>query len=116
MAAVLGINQPQVLIAGGVGKEQDFAPLANALPGRVQHVVLIGRDAEKLAQAIGTTCSTSFATNMQDAVSQAHTKAQAGSVVLLSPACASFDMYSGFEARGEDFVTCVHGLLEGALA
>lgn len=116
VAAVLGINQPQVLIAGGVGKEQDFAPLANALPGRVQHVVLIGRDAEKLAQAIGTTCSTSFATNMQDAVSQAHTKAQAGSVVLLSPACASFDMYSGFEARGEDFVTCVHGLLEGALA
>ena len=116
VAAVLGINQPQILIAGGAGKDQDFLPLAKALQGHVRHAVLLGHDAEKLAQAIGSTCTTSFAENMQDAVNQASNKAQADNVVLLSPACASFDMYSGFEARGEDFIACVQGLQEGGLA
>jgi UDP-N-acetylmuramoylalanine--D-glutamate ligase len=112
-AAVLGMEQQQVLIAGGVGKDQDFSPLQQVLAGRVRHTILIGQDADKLEQAIHSTCSTSMAKDMQDAVDQAQTKALAGDIVLLSPACASFDMYSGFEARGADFIACVHGLAGG---
>ena len=115
-AAVLGMDQQQVLIAGGVGKDQDFTPLHKVLEGRARHAVLIGRDADKLEQAIGSACSTSIAVDMQDAVDQAQAKALAGDVVLLSPACASFDMYSGFEARGADFMACVHSLAEGRQA
>ena len=115
-AAVLGIGQQQVLIAGGVSKDQDFSPLCKVLEGRVRHVVLMGRDADKLRQAIHLACSTSVAVDMQDAVVQAQAKALAGDTVLLSPACASFDMYSGFEARGADFIDCVHHLVEGQIA
>ena len=112
IAAVLGMDQQQVLIAGGMGKDQDFSPLRKVLEGRVIHVVLIGQDADKLKQDIYSVCSTSIAVNMRDAVAQAQIKAKAGNVVLLSPACASFDMYADFEARGVDFMACVHTLVE----
>lgn len=109
-AAIEGIAQTQVLIAGGVGKDQDFAPLAEVLRNKVRHTVLMGRDADRLEMAIADSCANSYAKDMQDAVAQASAKAEQGDVVLLSPACASFDMYSGFEARGNDFVNCVNKL------
>lgn len=109
-AAIEGVQQPQVLIAGGVGKGQDFSPLSEALRNRVHHAVLLGEDADKLELSIADSCTYSSARDMQDAVQQAQAKAKQGDVVLLSPACASFDMYSGFEARGNDFMRCVHEL------
>ncbi|OUS16084.1 UDP-N-acetylmuramoyl-L-alanine--D-glutamate ligase [Gammaproteobacteria bacterium 50_400_T64] len=99
-----------VLIAGGQAKGQDFSALAKALPGRVKQVILIGEDAEQLAQAFGKGVPSIHATSMQAAVSAAASQASDGDIVLLSPACASFDMFSGFEERGRCFAEAVGGL------
>lgn len=109
-AAIDGIQVQQVLIAGGVGKGQDFTPLSDSVRNKVRHAILLGEDADKLESAIADSCACSAARDMRDAVQQAQSKALQGDVVLLSPACASFDMYSGFEARGNDFMHCVHEL------
>ena len=107
VAAIDGLPGPLVLIAGGQGKDADFAPLAEALGTKVRGVVLIGDDAAQIADAIGGKAAVAFADSMDDAVATARQIAQPGDTVLLSPACASFDMYSGFEARGDDFRRCV---------
>lgn len=99
-----------VLIAGGQAKGQDFSALAKALPGRVKQVILMGEDADQLAQAFGKCVPNIHATSMQAAVSVAARVAQSGDIVLLSPACASFDMFAGFEERGRCFVEAVKGL------
>jgi len=99
-----------ILIAGGQAKGQDFSALAKALPGRVKQVILIGEDAEQLAQAFGKGVPSIYATSMQAAVSAAASQANDGDIVLLSPACASFDMFSGFEERGRCFAEAVGGL------
>ena len=99
-----------VLIAGGQAKGQDFSTLAKALPGRVKQVILMGEDADQLAQAFGKCVPSIYATSMQGAVSVAARQAQSGDIVLLSPACASFDMFAGFEERGRCFVAAVNGL------
>jgi UDP-N-acetylmuramoylalanine--D-glutamate ligase len=112
LAAVTGLAQPLVLIAGGLSKDADFAPLAEALHGRARAVVLIGRDAPHIAACLGDDIPVSFADSMRDAVHDAAQLARPGDVVLLSPACASFDMYSGFAARGDDFRAAVEGLPE----
>lgn len=103
LAAVQGMSQPVVLIAGGDGKGQDFAPLRAALRQKARAVVLIGRDAPLIEQAIAGAVPTVRAVDMDDAVRQARTLAQAGDVVLLSPACASFDMFEGYAHRGQVF-------------
>jgi len=99
-----------ILIAGGQAKGQDFSALAKALPGRVKQVILIGEDTEQLAQAFGKGVPSIYATSMQAAVSAAASQANDGDIVLLSPACASFDMFSGFEERGRCFAEAVGGL------
>jgi UDP-N-acetylmuramoylalanine--D-glutamate ligase len=109
-AAVAGCTQPVVLIAGGDGKGQDFAPLAAALRGKVHHAVLIGRDAPALARALAGVCSLEFAAAMPEAVRAAAAHARAGDVVLLSPACASLDMYKSYVERGEVFAAAVRDL------
>ncbi|MBE0612650.1 MAG: UDP-N-acetylmuramoyl-L-alanine--D-glutamate ligase [Burkholderiales bacterium] len=97
-----------VLIAGGEGKGQNFAPLAAPVSSYARAVVLIGRDAERIARAIGAGGVTILrAGDMEDAVSQARDQARAGDVVLLSPACASFDMFRNYPHRGEVFAACV---------
>ena len=103
-----------VLIAGGQGKGQDFSVLAKALPGKVKQVILMGEDADQLAQAIDRRVPSIHATSMQAGVSAAARLAQPGDIVLLSPACASFDMFSSFEERGRCFVEAVEGLGAGA--
>ncbi|MFH1604212.1 MAG: UDP-N-acetylmuramoyl-L-alanine--D-glutamate ligase [Pseudomonadota bacterium] len=104
-----------VLIAGGEGKGQDFAPLAAPVARCARCVVLIGRDAELIARAIGASVALLRAGSMEEAVEQAHAQAQPGDVVLLSPACASFDMFRDYPHRGEVFAACVRKMAHAEL-
>jgi UDP-N-acetylmuramoylalanine--D-glutamate ligase len=110
LAAVAGLPGPIVLLAGGLGKGQDFSPLAAALKHKVRHAVLIGRDAPLLAQALRGACPVEFASDMTAAVSAAARVAQTGDLVLLSPACASQDMFRDYAERGAAFAAAVRGL------
>ncbi len=110
LAAVAGLEGPLVLIAGGEGKGQDFAPLAAAFRGKVRHAVLIGRDRERLAAVLAGVCSTEFAPDMDAAVAAAARIAAPGDLVLLSPACASLDMFRDYAARGDAFAAAARRL------
>ena len=110
LAAIEGLGRPLVLIAGGDGKDADFSVLAPAVRKHVRAVVLIGRDAGKLAEALDGCAELHRSESMGAAVRQAARLAQAGDAVLLSPACASFDMFEGYEHRGRDFVAAVREL------
>jgi UDP-N-acetylmuramoylalanine--D-glutamate ligase len=109
-AAIAGLAAPLVLIAGGDGKGQDFAPLAEACRGKVRHAVLIGRDAPVLASALAQSCVVSLADSMETAVAGAASIAESGDTVLLSPACASFDMFRDYAHRGDVFAEAVRRL------
>lgn len=102
-------TQKIVLIAGGDGKGADFAPLAESA-GALRALVAIGVDGEKIAQAFAGKTEIESAASMDEAVASARALAQSGDYVLLSPACASFDMYRNFEARGDDFRRAVREL------
>ena len=106
-AALAGQTQPVVLIAGGQGKGQYFAALRAAVEKQARAVVLIGQDAALLAQAWQGATTLVFASDMADAVQRAAVLGQAGDVVLLSPACASFDMFDNYEQRGQVFADAV---------
>ena len=111
VAALSGMDRPTVLIAGGEGKGQDFAPLASAVTAHARAVVLLGRDAEHIAQALaGTGVPLHRAGSMQEAVGTAFGVAQPGDAVLLSPACASFDMFRNYAQRAEAFIAAVDAL------
>ena len=110
LAAVSGLAGPLVLIAGGDGKGQDFRPLRAAFSGKVRHVVLIGRDADALAKALDGVCSTEIARDMRAAVLATRTAARQGDTVLLSPACASLDMFRDYAHRGDEFAAVVRSL------
>ena len=99
-----------VLIAGGIGKDADFSPLLPALERYVKRVVLIGRDADKLARLIGNRADLMRASSMDEAVMEAASSAVEGDAVLLSPACASFDMFKDFAHRGRVFAAAVEAL------
>jgi UDP-N-acetylmuramoylalanine--D-glutamate ligase len=114
IAAVAGMPGPLVMIAGGQGKGQDFTPLARALRGKVRHVVLIGKDAPALAAALKGVSSIATAASMQEAVELAAGAATAGDTVLLSPACASLDMFRDYGHRGDVFAAAVRTLGDGA--
>jgi len=103
-----------VLIAGGEGKGQDFAPLRDAVARAARAVVLIGRDAPLIRDAVRSAgVPIVAAASMEDAVSLAAGQARPGDAVLLSPACASFDMFRNYSHRGEAFQAAVGNLLEG---
>jgi len=117
VAALTGMTQPVVLIAGGEGKGQDFAPLSAAVEGRARAVVLIGRDADAIARALaGSGVRIARAEAMDDAVRQARAAARPGDAVLLSPACASLDMFRNYAHRGDEFVAAVRRLAGGEIA
>lgn len=99
-----------VLIAGGMGKNADFTALQKPVAEYVRFVVLIGQDAELLSEALSQQAPIVRAESMQAAVEKAHALAQPGDVVLLSPACASFDMFRDFNHRGEVFTQLVQQL------
>ncbi|MDJ0955439.1 MAG: UDP-N-acetylmuramoyl-L-alanine--D-glutamate ligase [Arenicellales bacterium] len=110
-AALNGLTTPVVLIAGGDAKGADFFPLREPILKRVRTVVLLGRDADRIEKTITGLVPIIRAVDMKDAVSQAKSAVVAGDTVLLSPACASFDMYDNFEQRGEHFKSLVHELV-----
>ena len=94
---------PVLLIMGGLSKGADFAPLAPLVRDRVRLLLLIGRDREILARALADAAPRATLDTLEAAVERARSEARPGDVVLLSPACASFDMFAGFEERGERF-------------
>lgn len=99
------------LLAGGVDKGQDFAPLAPACQQYVAEVLAFGRDAATIAQALSATCTLSQQETMAEALASGYARAQAGDVILLSPACASFDQFADYMQRGEHFTQLVEALL-----
>ena len=118
LAAINGLGAAEsgkiVLIAGGEGKGADFSELNESVRHYCRALVLIGRDAEKIAQALSPVCAEEFpllrAASMSQAVEKAAAAALPGDMVLLSPACASFDMFNNFEARGDAFIGAVRAL------
>ncbi len=111
VAALNGMSIPVVLIAGGEGKEQDFSPLAEPIRKRAKAVVLIGKDARSIESAITSArVTTVHASSMANAVENAYSRASSGDAVLLSPACASFDMFKNYKHRGNVFAECVQAL------
>lgn len=113
LAAISGLaRDPQqlIVILGGEGKGQDFTELTPALRAINSRLVLIGRDATVIEQAVADAAPIIHAGSMQDAVNKAFALAQPGDAVLLSPACASFDMFKNYEDRGEKFCQAVQEL------
>ena len=108
-AALLGFTVPVVLIAGGDGKGQDFSPLKDAVKN-ARAVVQIGRDGPLMEAAIGGACPVHRAESMEEAVALAYRLSQPGDAVLLSPACASWDMFRNYAHRAEVFIAAVQGL------
>ena len=96
-----------VLIAGGQGKGQDFSQLAVPVEQYVKLVALYGEDAAEIESALQDITRVTLCDSLQDAVAVASASAEPGDIVLLSPACASFDMFSGFEERGRAFQSAV---------
>ncbi len=113
LAALSGQPGPLVLIAGGDGKHQDFAPLAQALAGKTRAVVLLGKDAASIAAVLKGRMPVQVVKDMQSAVHTAAQFAQSGDLVLLSPACSSLDMFENFEHRGRVFAQAVKRLADG---
>jgi len=111
LAAIQGLEGPLVLIAGGLGKGADFGELAAGMGKQVKAVVLLGEAAGEIEQSLNGRVRTEHAENMTDAVQRAAAIAVAGDTVLLSPACASFDMFKGYQERGEMFMRAVRELL-----
>ena len=110
LAAVGGMQGTLVMIAGGDGKNQDFAPLAAAFRGKVRHTVLIGRDAAAIARALEGVCTVESCASLEEAVRAAARAARPGDTVLLSPACASLDMFRDYTHRGAVFTQAVKEL------
>jgi len=111
VAALNGMTAPVILIAGGDGKGQAFEELKDAVAAHARAVVLIGRDAPRIERALDGVVPVHHAPEMSAAVAAARQLAQAGDVVLLSPACASFDMFRNYAHRGDVFRTAVQELL-----
>jgi len=110
VASIDSVDGMLVLIAGGDGKGGDFTELAAATEDKLRAAVLIGQDAEKIAHALDTVMPVHFAENMDAAVHMAASCAETDDTVLLAPACASFDQYKNYMARGDAFCKAVAGL------
>lgn len=117
LAAINGlgaaITGKVILIAGGVGKGQDFSPLSSALAQYGKALLLIGEDAAKIDQAVSANIAKHYVSDLSDAINTAQQLAKQGDVVLLSPACASFDMFKHYEDRGEQFMALVKAATAG---
>ena len=113
IAAINGIDAEEViLIAGGQSKGQDFSPLKDVVRNKVRHLILLGEDAELLNAELSESTEVTFVTDLKQAVQKANKVAEEGDAVLLSPACASFDMFTGYEQRGDEFIVAVKEMLQ----
>ena len=103
-------SEPIILIAGGKDKNGDLGPLEELIRKRVKHLILIGEARERMNRELGGLTDTVLVETMEEAVLLAHEKARAGEVVLLSPACSSFDMFKDYKERGRVFKEAVYRL------
>jgi UDP-N-acetylmuramoylalanine--D-glutamate ligase len=108
--AVACFTRPVVLIMGGLDKGGNFLTLREIVPRHAKNLIVMGSAAERIQSALEDIVPTLAATSMTDAVEQAYRIASPGDVVLLSPGCASFDMYDNYARRGEDFRRAVEKL------
>ena len=110
--AIEAMNTPIILIAGGMDKGSNFEEFIKAFNGKVKHMVLIGETADKMKEAAENLSfhNTIILKNMEEAVEMSYKLASKGDTILLSPACASWDMYQNFEDRGRHFKSCVNKL------
>jgi len=115
-AAIAAINGTEadkiILIAGGQAKGQNFSPLKDVVKNKVKQLILLGEDAEQLNKELSDCTEVSFVSDMSQAVKKANEVAKSGDAVLLSPACASFDLFTGYEQRGDMFIIAVKEILE----
>ena len=115
-AALAGIGRPTILIAGGDGKGQSFAPLKSAIAQSCRAVLLIGRDADLIARAVVSSgVDVELVGTLEAAVARAFELAHTGDAVLLSPACASLDQFRDYVERGERFASLVQARLKEVL-
>ena len=112
LAAITGIKVENklTLIAGGIAKDADFTPLKKVICDNIRTVVLIGKDAPKIEQVLQGCVPVFYASDMDDAVHIAADLSHPGDTVLLSPACASFDMFDSYEQRGDMFIKAIEDL------
>jgi len=110
-AAISGLKENSIiLILGGQSKGQDFSVLNTAITSNVKLIILIGEDAELISKSLDNTIRREIYSDLEQAVSSANNNAKTSDIVLFSPACASFDMFNGFEHRGECFVNLVEAI------
>jgi UDP-N-acetylmuramoylalanine--D-glutamate ligase len=102
-----------ILIAGGVGKDQDFEPLADACKLSVKQALLFGRDAPLIANSLVSACELNIVETLAQALTKAQKIASAGDIILFSPACASFDQFANYIKRGEVFEQLVAEMIQG---
>ncbi|MCD4831011.1 MAG: UDP-N-acetylmuramoyl-L-alanine--D-glutamate ligase [Anaerohalosphaeraceae bacterium] len=112
IVALEAFAQPKILIAGGYDKGLSFAQLAKVIAGKAKVVILLGQTANKIADAIEKVHLKNkpkvfIAGSLENAVGIARENSAGGDIVLLSPACASYDMFENFEQRGNDFIQCL---------
>jgi UDP-N-acetylmuramoylalanine--D-glutamate ligase len=110
--ALQSVKEPIILIAGGRDKGGDFTKLRELVKNRVKALILIGEAKEKMSDALSDLVSTSYSDSLEEATEEGFKKAKAGDTVLLSPACASFDMFKDYQHRGEVFKSSVRSLAE----
>jgi UDP-N-acetylmuramoylalanine--D-glutamate ligase len=108
--SLASFNAPVILLAGGVDKGGDYAPMAEAVKQKVRRLVLFGAAKEIIASALGSLTETVMVENIQSALQDAAAHARSGDVVLLSPACSSFDQFRNYAERGKVFKTLVQKL------
>jgi UDP-N-acetylmuramoylalanine--D-glutamate ligase len=108
--SLASFSEPVILIAGGVDKGGDYGPLQHCIRQRVRRLVLFGAAKDIIATALGHLTETVIVTDLATAVGDAAAHAQRGDVVLLSPACSSFDMFRNYDERGKTFKSLVHAL------
>lgn len=110
--SLLSFQEPVLLIAGGRDKEGDYGPLKELISERVKGMALIGEAQERIEGALGHLTETVKVNTLEEAVYWAWSKSRPGDVVLLSPACSSFDMFQNYQERGKRFKAIVQGLKE----
>jgi UDP-N-acetylmuramoylalanine--D-glutamate ligase len=111
LSALASVDRPVVLLLGGKDKGESFTPLAAALRGRVRHALVYGAAAERIAREVGDATSVEvMGADFRAVVARATDLAQEGDMILLSPACSSFDMFTSYEHRGRSFTALAEEL------
>jgi UDP-N-acetylmuramoylalanine--D-glutamate ligase len=108
--ALQSFEEPLIVIMGGEGKGSPYSPLKSLIRKKVKKVLLIGEDSGRIERELRGTSPMERRSTLSNAVPRAATLAEPGDVVLLSPACASFDQYANYEERGRDFKALVRKL------